>query len=66
MDPKRQSMPEAGAYRILRDVLVDLRQAERTLTIVEEAAPDEERALHLSTLRLAIERLVRITPDSVD
>jgi hypothetical protein len=50
-------MPEVGAYRMLREVLFDLRQAERALTIVGEAAPDPERATHLVAIRSAIEKL---------
>jgi hypothetical protein len=57
VDPTRQSTPEAGAYAMLRDALFHLRQAERALTIVEEAAPDPERARHLVALRAAIDQL---------
>ena len=46
-------MPEVGAYTLLRDVLFDLTQAERALTIVEQAAPDPDRARHLAAIRAA-------------
>lgn len=62
MDPQRQSVPEAGAYRILQVVLADLRKAERALTIIEEAAPDPERALHLGAIRSAIAELRTVVP----
>ena len=68
MDPKRQSTPELGAYDLLRDglgaydllrdCLANLRKAERALAIVEEAAPDPERAAHLVAIRAAIAQLV--------
>jgi hypothetical protein len=57
MDPRRHSIPEAAAYRILRVVLEDLRRAERTLTAVEQTAPDPERALHLVAIRGALFQL---------
>ncbi len=55
--PRLQSATEAGAYRLLREALLELRQAERTLTILEEAAPDVERALLLVAIRAAIVQL---------
>jgi hypothetical protein len=58
MDPKRQSTPEAGAYDLLRDGLDSLRKAERALAIVEAAAPDPDRAVHLGQIRAAIAHLV--------
>src|SRR5262249_58707639 len=64
VNPKRQSVPETGAYRIVAIVLADLRRAERALTIVEEAAPDAERAAYLAELRAAIERLARLPPST--
>jgi hypothetical protein len=51
MDPKRQSITEANAYRTLRVVLADFHRAERTLSDIEHAAPDPERPGHLATLR---------------
>ena len=58
MGPKPQSVPEAGAYRILRLVLVDLRKAERTLaTIIEDAAPDPAQTAYLAAIRAAIAKL---------
>jgi hypothetical protein len=62
VDPQRQSLHEAGAYRILRDVLDGLHQAERALTIVEAAAPDPERATHLAAIRAAIAQLTTFVP----
>lgn len=66
MDPTRQSVPEAGAYQMLRDALMALMTVEHTLAIVEQAAPDPERAAHLHAIRSAIERLVRVVPGSPD
>jgi hypothetical protein len=60
MDPQRQSVPEVGAYRMPREVLFDLQRTERVLTVVEQAAPDDERAAHLRTLRSAIAELQQI------
>jgi hypothetical protein len=53
VDPTRQSDPEAAVYRMLRDVLVDLTMAERALAILEAAASDPERAMHLVAVRAA-------------
>lgn len=53
MDPQRQSVPEAGAYTILRDVLYNLGRAERALALLQEAAPDSKRFLHLEAIRVA-------------
>jgi hypothetical protein len=53
MDPERQSLQEAGAYTMLRAALFDLTQAERVLTNVQEAVPDDERAQHLAAIRAA-------------
>jgi hypothetical protein len=58
MHPKRQSVPEAGAYRILRLVLTDLRKAERVLaTSIEDAAPDPAQTAYLAAIRAAIANL---------
>jgi len=57
VDPKRQSLSEAGAYLLVRDGLAELRAAARTLTVVEETAPDPERARHLTAIRTAIAQL---------
>ena len=57
MDPARQSTPEAGAYRIVAEVLADLEQAARALAIVQEAAPDTERRHDLEAIRAAIATL---------
>jgi hypothetical protein len=54
MDPQRQSIPEAGAYRMGQIVLRDLEAAERILGRIETSAPDTERALHLQAIRSAI------------
>lgn len=62
MDPSRQSVPEAGAYDLLREVLADLQKAERALAIVEAAAPDPERATHLAAIRAALAQLHLIFP----
>jgi hypothetical protein len=60
MEPKRLSVAEAGAYRILRVVLTDLRKAERTLaTSIENTPPDPERAASLAAIRAAIAKLHR-------
>jgi hypothetical protein len=66
VDPTRQSVPEAGAYRILRVVLSDLHKAERALAIIQEAAPDLERALHLGAIRSAIAELRTVVPSAAD
>ena len=57
MDPKRQSVPETGAYRMVQNALIELKVAERSLTIIEQAAPDPERATHLAAVRAAIAQL---------
>ena len=57
MDPKRQSVPETGAYRMVQNALIELKVAERSLTIIEQAAPDPERATHLAAVRGAIAQL---------
>ena len=65
MDPQRQSRPEAGAYQILQGVLADLVKAERALAIVQEAAPDSERATHLDHVRTAISAVrAVVSPES--
>ena len=65
MDPQRQSVPEAGAYRILEVVLADLVKAERALASVQEAAPDSQRAAHLDHVRTAISAVrAVIAPES--
>jgi hypothetical protein len=45
------------AYGFWRDVLVDLRQAERALALIEEAGPDPERQRFLAAIRTAREQL---------
>jgi hypothetical protein len=57
MDPKRQSISEAGAYRIVAIVLRDLEAAARILGNREAVAPDPERAHHLEAIRSAIAEL---------
>ena len=64
MDPARQSTPEAGAYRMLHDVVADLEQAASALAIVQGAAPDTERAAHLEAIRLAIKSLRTVVPSA--
>jgi hypothetical protein len=58
VDPKRQSVPEAGACRLVQVALSDLRQPEHTLSVVAEAASDPERAPHLSAVRAAFVQLM--------
>jgi hypothetical protein len=36
---------------MLRQILIDRREAERVLTIVNEAGPDPDRATHLAMIR---------------
>ena len=62
MDPTCQSIPEAGAYDLLRELLADLRKAERVLAIVEAAEPDPERETHLAAIRAALAQLHLIFP----
>ena len=62
MDPARQSVPEAGAYRMMAIVLQDLESAERVLENIQAVAPDPERALHLGALRSAIAELRTMLP----
>ena len=57
MHPQRQSISEAGAYRIVGMVLRDLEAAARILGNREAVAPDPERALHLKAIRSAIAEL---------
>jgi hypothetical protein len=58
--PQRQSVPETGAYTMLRLALADLRKAERALTIVEQAAPDAERGADLVAIRTALSELTKV------
>jgi hypothetical protein len=62
MDPQRQSTPEAGAYRMLHDVVAELEQAASALAIVQGATPDTERQHHLEAIRTAIETLRTVVP----
>jgi hypothetical protein len=57
MDPQRQSISEAGAYRIVAMVLRDLEAAARILGNRDAMAPDPERSHHLETIRSAIAEL---------
>ena len=57
MDAARQSVPEAGAYRTVQVAVADLRKAERALMVVEQFAPDPERAGHLVAIRAALAQL---------
>jgi hypothetical protein len=66
MDSDRQSTPEAGAYRMLHDVVAELEQAASALAIVQGAAPDTERQHHLEAIRTAIATLRTVVPPSVD
>jgi hypothetical protein len=65
VDPRRQSIPEAAAYRTLGKLLDDLGKIERILTILEAGAPESERATHLRAVREAIATL-RPIPTSTD
>jgi hypothetical protein len=49
--------PEPDDYGLLQEVLFDLRQAERTLALIEETTSDQERALHLEAIRGAIAQM---------
>jgi hypothetical protein len=61
MNPKRQSVDEAGAYRILKVVLTDLRKVERVLaTNIENTPPDPDQAAYLAAIRAAIAKLYRL------
>ena len=62
MDPERQSTPEVGAYRILRDVVAELERAANALAIVQGATPGTERQHHLEAIRTAIETLRTVVP----
>ena len=62
MDPQRQSISEAGAYRIVAMVLRDLEAAARILGNREAVTPDPERALHLEAIRSAIAELRTVVP----
>jgi hypothetical protein len=55
---RRAAGPDA--YGLLQEILFDLRQAERALSRIEEAAPDQERALHLGAIRTAIARMATL------
>jgi hypothetical protein len=57
MDPRRWSVPEEGAYRMLREAVKDLHRVERTLAIIDAAAPDPTRADHLRAIRTALDQL---------
>jgi hypothetical protein len=66
MDPKRQSITEAGAYRALRAALAELHRAEQTLSDIERVASDGERAGHLVAIRAVLAQLetfVRSLPE---
>jgi hypothetical protein len=62
VDSQRQPTPEAGAYRMLHDVVAELEQAASALAIVQGAAPDTERQHHLEAIRTAIETLRTVVP----
>jgi hypothetical protein len=68
VDPKRQSVTEAGAYRALRAALAELHRAEQTLSDIERVNPDRERAVHLVAIRTPLaqlETLVQSLPSNV-
>ena len=62
MDPQRQSIPEASAYRMVQIVLRDLEAAARILERIDTLTPDPERALHLVAIRSAIAELRTVVP----
>jgi hypothetical protein len=55
--PPARSIPEARAYEVLREILLDLMQVERTLRMVQGAMPDDEREQNLAAIRVAREAL---------
>jgi hypothetical protein len=58
MARKRQSVAEAGVYRVLKGVLTDLQKAERTLaTSLENTPPNPERSASLAAIRTTIAKL---------
>jgi hypothetical protein len=59
MDRPRWIIPEARAYEVLREILLDLMEVERTLHMVQGAVPDEERAQKLAAIQVAREALQR-------
>jgi hypothetical protein len=66
MDPKRQSVSEAAAYRAIRSILAELHRVEQTLSDIERVNPDRERAGHLGTIRAVLAQLetfVRSLPE---
>jgi hypothetical protein len=55
---KRQSVAEAGVYRVLKVVLTDLRNTERTLaTKIESTPSNPERSAALAAIRATIAKL---------
>ena len=57
MDPKRQSVSEAAAYRAIRPILAELHRVEQTLSDIERVNPDRERHGHLTTIRTILAQL---------
>jgi hypothetical protein len=55
----RRIIAEARAYEVLRDIVLDLIDVERTLRMVQETVPDEHRADNLAAIRAAREALQR-------
>jgi hypothetical protein len=55
--PQRQSISEAGAYRIVAMVFRDFEAAARILGNGEAVTPDPERALYLEAICSAIAEL---------
>jgi hypothetical protein len=64
-DPLSQSVPEPEAYHMVREALTILMRAERAIAVVQQAAPDPERASRLANLLIAIELLGHIAPRPV-
>ena len=54
---QRRAGPRTAGAGLLQQVLFNLRQAERALSRIEEAAPDPERARYLVAVRAALGQL---------
>jgi hypothetical protein len=64
MNPGRHSTSDAGAYRILDDVVAALEQAARELAARQDAAPKAKRRHDLEAIRAAIATLRTVVPAS--
>jgi hypothetical protein len=64
---KQRAGRRAAEAGLLQEILFDLRQAERALSLIEEASPDPERARYLGAVRAALAQLETfITPHQRD